>query len=295
MESQAPSGILLLDKPVGPTSHDLVAQVRRWMSRGVRVGHCGTLDPMASGLMLIAVGASTRLSQFLLGLDKEYVGQITFGASTDTDDSEGAVLSRADVSSLRESDVVMALESFVGHIEQIPPAYSALKIGGKRAHALARAGREVKLAPREVDISQAEMVSFDLPHATVRIRCSSGTYIRSIARDLGQELGLPAHLSALRRTAIGKMNIADARSADASDWRHHLVAPAHALNFLPAVHVGEIDIAHLRHGRRPPWDALESTGPHRALNQAGDLVAIVEGRPSDRGWTLRSRVILPPK
>ncbi len=212
MSSDGPEGLLLVDKPAGITSHDVVDMVRR--AYGERsVGHLGTLDPFATGLLLVLVGRATRLSTFLEIEPKVYEAVISFGAETDTDDSTGEVTRSAPPPS--EADVRAAIVTLTGHIEQVPPAYSAKKVGGKRAYAAARAGEEMELAPASVVVHRWDVGRFAGDTLAATITCGGGTYIRALARDLGRLSGSAAHLASLRRTRIGKFAVADAAPADA--------------------------------------------------------------------------------
>lgn len=209
------SGLLLVDKPAGMTSHDVVAEVRRRF--GSKVGHAGTLDPMATGLMLVGVGGATRILQFLVGMDKSYIATVRLGWATDTDDATGErIESQRPVELPTENQIDGALEQLAGEQLQLPSRFSAKKVGGKRAYAMARAGEQFELTPSRVNISALERTSAirtstDLLDFDIRVDCSSGTYIRAIARDLGVMLGCGGHLTALHRTRIGKFGIAEAR------------------------------------------------------------------------------------
>ncbi|MFW5942793.1 MAG: tRNA pseudouridine(55) synthase TruB, partial [Chloroflexota bacterium] len=194
-------GLLNVDKPLHLTSHDVVARVRRLCDTR-RVGHAGTLDPLASGVLVLAVGRATRLLEYVVGQPKEYQARVRLGQETNTYDGEGEITAQRPVPVTR-ADVEQALQQFRGDIAQIPPMYSALKKGGKRLYELARQGKEVEREARRVTIYDLEILTWDRPVLTVRVRCSTGTYIRSLAHDLGQALGTGAYLSGLRRTAIG--------------------------------------------------------------------------------------------
>ncbi|HYC07200.1 MAG TPA: tRNA pseudouridine(55) synthase TruB, partial [Candidatus Binatia bacterium] len=212
-----PTGILVLDKPPGPTSHDIVALVRR-LAGVRRVGHGGTLDPFASGVLPLFLGRATRLAEYHLGDGKSYRATICFGASSTTDDLEGELSPIATAPD--RPAVETALGRFRGTIEQTPPTYSAIKVAGRRAYALARAGVTPELRPRTVTIERAEIVAWDgadpaRPIATVEVDCSAGTYVRSLARDLGSAVGSAAYLGALVRTASGPFRLAEAHSVDA--------------------------------------------------------------------------------
>lgn len=211
------AGILAIDKPAGMTSHDVVAQVRRATGEG-RVGHAGTLDPAATGLLVVLVGPYTRLEPYLSGAAKDYDAVIAFGAETDTEDAEGEIVEVAPVpDELFESHRAQsALDALLGPQLQTPPAYSAIKVAGRVAHRAARAGEALTLAPRPIEVYAADLLALD-PAArtwTVRFRVSKGTYVRSLARDLGRACGTAAHLAGLRRTRSGQLDLADAHSLD---------------------------------------------------------------------------------
>lgn len=202
-------GVLLIDKPAGLTSHDVVDRVRRTL-RMKRIGHAGTLDPLATGLLIILVGRATRLSQYLMSLDKEYEGTIKLGVTTDTQDADGDVVATRPVSALTEEQVRAAMETFIGDQYQTPPMFSAKKLAGVPLYKLARKGREVEREPRFIRISVFELVRFALPELDVRLRCSKGTYVRTVAHDLGEKLGCGGHLAALRRTATDRFHVSQA-------------------------------------------------------------------------------------
>jgi tRNA pseudouridine55 synthase len=202
------SGFLLIDKPVGPTSHDVVDMVRRTLHTR-KVGHAGTLDPFASGLLIIAVGAMTKQLSHFVGLDKAYEATLRFGATSDTMDRTGKI-EQKECAALSKEALEAALEKFRGEIDQVPPMYSAKKIGGKKLYELAREGKEIERKPVRVTIHKLELVSFSWPNATIRTRVSSGTYIRALADDIGKTLGCGAYLEELRRTKIGVYDVANA-------------------------------------------------------------------------------------
>jgi tRNA pseudouridine55 synthase len=206
-------GILLVDKPTDHTSHDVVARLRGKL-RMKRVGHAGTLDPMATGLLIILVGKATRVSQYLMSLDKEYEGTIELGKVTDTQDAEGEVLETIPVPAFSEADILAAVQSFLGDQYQTPPMYSAVKIDGVPLYKSARKGEEVEREPRFIRVMSWEITRFALPRLDFRLRCTKGTYVRTLAHDLGRKLGCGAHLAALRRTASDKFHISQALTLD---------------------------------------------------------------------------------
>ena len=215
-----PSGILLVDKPQGPTSHDMVDAIRRKF--GIKsVGHCGTLDPMATGLLIIVVGKATRLSERLMGEDKEYEGTLTLGVTTDSQDAEGEKLSEKEVPSLTEEEIREIFHQFKGDILQIPPMVSAKKIGGVPLYKLARKGKEVERKPRLVHIYRIEILRFALPEVDFRVMCTKGTYIRTICYDVGEKIGCGGHLSRLRRTQSGQFRVENATPLSVIEgWGH---------------------------------------------------------------------------
>ncbi len=203
-----PSGFLLIDKPVGPTSHDIVDRIRRRFGTR-KVGHAGTLDPFASGLLILAVGAMTKQLSNFVGLDKAYEATVRFGATSDTMDCTGKI-EQKDCSPVSQAELESALEKFRGEIDQTPPMYSAKKIGGKKLYELAREGKEIERKPVRVTIHELELVSYSWPTAVLRTRVSSGTYIRALTDDIGKILGCGAYLEELRRTKVGTYSVENA-------------------------------------------------------------------------------------
>jgi len=230
-----PAGVLLVDKPQGITSHDVVDSVRR-LYRTRRVGHAGTLDPMATGLLIVLVGKATKASDQLMAQDKEYLGEATLGIVTDTQDAEGETLETNPVPELTEAQVRAALASMLGDQSQVPPMHSAKKIGGRKLYDLARKGVEVVREPRAISISEFELLSWESPRINFRVRCSKGTYVRTLAHDLGRRLGPGAHLSMLRRTRSGRIDVAESASLqalgamDETGLRSRLVSPERLLS-----------------------------------------------------------------
>jgi tRNA pseudouridine55 synthase len=206
-------GVLLVDKPGDHTSHDVVARLRRKLNMK-RIGHAGTLDPMATGLMILLIGKATKISQYLISLDKEYEGAIELGKVTDSQDADGEVLSTLPVPPLTEAELRTAMAGFLGDQYQTPPMYSAIKIDGVPLYKSARKGVEVEREPRFIRVSSFELTKFGLPRFEFRMRCTKGTYVRTVAHDLGQKLGCGAHLAALRRTATDKFKLTDALTLD---------------------------------------------------------------------------------
>jgi tRNA pseudouridine55 synthase len=278
-------GVLRLDKPVGPTSHDAVAAVRRAL-RTRRVGHTGTLDPFASGLLLICVGPATRAAEYLSGLDKRYTANVRLGVATDTDDLTGAVIGGADPAGVTPAAVERVLAEMRGTFMQRPPAYSAKKRAGERAHAAARAGRPLDLDAVPVSIHELTVTAFDLPHVELDVHCGSGTYVRALARDVGEALGVGGHLTSLRRTAVGAHSVEGAvplgELADGTRVAAALLSTAEALSHLPHIQLDARQVTAVRHGR-----AIPAAGPPTSAEACvvlvadGDVVAIGERRGAD--------------
>lgn len=274
-----PPGILLVDKPAGPTSHDVVDHVRRAAGMS-RVGHAGTLDPFASGLLLLLLGSATRLSEYFLGMDKGYDATLRLGVETDSWDPEGQV-TREDPAwdRVTGSAIQAALEGLRGRILQVPPAYSAKKVRGEAAHRRVRRGEKLELEPVEVTVGRLALLETSLPSLRLEVTCSSGTYVRALARDLGRGLGVGAHLTALRRTSIGPFGLAEASPLesvrDPESVRAALLPAATALAHLPAVDVGAEQATWIRQGRALPvtWEGLPEAAPIRVLLE-GDLLAV---------------------
>ncbi len=202
-------GVLLVDKPTDHTSHDVIARLRGKL-RMKKVGHAGTLDPMATGLLIVLLGRATRISQFLISLDKDYEGTIELGKTTDSQDAEGRLMETRPVPELSAAQVAAAMQGFLGDQYQMPPMFSAIKIGGVALYKKARRGEEVEREPRFIRVKAWDLVRFASPHIDFRLSCTKGTYVRTLAHDLGAKLGCGAHLSALRRTATDRFNVAQA-------------------------------------------------------------------------------------
>lgn len=244
-------GILLIDKPLGITSHDVIARLRRKLQTK-RVGHAGTLDPLATGLLVVAVGPATRFLQYLPLEPKEYIGTVKFGIETTTQDAEGEIVAEKPVPADLMSAIDQALPQFKGAISQIPPLYSAVKKEGKPLYVYARRGEDVEREPRNVYISEVEVLEQNGNEVDVRVVCSGGTYMRTWAHDLGQHLGCGAHLSGLRRTRVGKFSIDDAitlEEATADD----LLPLSAALPPVPLVQLNSHQVHAIRHGQAIGW------------------------------------------
>ncbi len=283
------NGVLLVDKPAGPTSHDVVHRVRRAL--GTRdAGHTGTLDPAATGLLAICLGDALKLQRWLAEGDKAYLATVAFGAATTTEDAEGTVVERGDASGLTEAALRAALPALTGEIDQVPPMYSAVRIDGRRLHEAARAGELVERAPRRVTVhalvlGEVGPVGADgLRLVQLAVRCGKGTFVRTLASDLGRSLGVPAHLAALRRTAAGPFRLEDAlplealerlAQADRAALLARVIPPADAVPFFPRLPVdanGAIALSRGRQLLRPG----EADGLCRVVGPDGALVAIGE-------------------
>lgn len=279
------SGILLVDKPQGITSHDVVARVRR-LAGTRRVGHAGTLDPMATGLLLLGVGGSTRLLHYLVGLDKQYLATIRLGWGTTSDDAEGEPHEAADparVAAVADQAIAAGMAALTGEIEQVPSSVSAVKVDGRRAYDRVRAGEQVELAARRVTVSAFELLELRRADGhldlDVRVDCSSGTYIRALARDLGAGLGVGGHLTALRRTRIGSFPVDEAAPLEGLDIAARILSPAEAARrALPVVSIDAQQAIDLGHGKRIPAGDVPTKQPLAAIGPADRLVAIAERR-----------------
>jgi tRNA pseudouridine55 synthase len=274
-------GLLLIDKPPKVTSHDVVDSVRRSLQTK-KVGHAGTLDPMATGLLLIGVGRATRLLRFLGDLPKIYEGMFRLGVETDTLDADGEVVRESAVD-VTEAQVAEAMRSLEGESLQRPPAYSAVKVGGRKLYEAARAGERPEAEPRPIRIDGFDLLSFASPDATFRVVCSGGTYVRVLAADVGNALSCGAHLTALRRTAIGSHLVANAITPDAV--REPLPIES-AVGHLPRLDLGSDEAAAASHGR--PLGPAAIVGPYGVFGPDGHLIGVYE----DDGPKARPQVIL---
>jgi tRNA pseudouridine55 synthase len=286
------NGLLLIDKPPGVTSHDVVGQVRRVLNEQ-RVGHAGTLDPMATGLLILGVGSSTRLLRFAQSEVKRYEGVVTFGVRTDSLDADGVVVETAPVPELSREMVNAALAGLLGEQDQIPPMVSAIKVNGQRLHALAREGVVIEREPRTITIHELSLVPVDETHWSFDVTCSVGTYVRVLLSDLAERLGTLGHLSALRRLSSGTHHVRDALSYYQLDERISedlpvLQPPRAFVEHLALVTITGDEERRLRMGQRVTLDRSDRE-EIAALNERGDLVAVL--RP--RGDVWQPVVVLP--
>jgi len=284
------SGVLVVDKPVGLTSHDVVQIIRKGTNIR-RAGHTGTLDPRASGVLVILIGPAVRLSEYVSASDKRYQAVVRLGASTDTYDAEGEVTTVSPVE-ITEEQFQESLDKFVGEIEQVPPPYSAVKVKGRKAYEMAREGEEVELQPRTIQVYSLELLEWAPPEAVIDVYCSSGTYVRSLAHDLGKDLGCGAHLVGLRRTKSGRFTLRDAvplrklrEAFEAGNWYQYLIPAADALSDWEAIELVHEQVEAIRHGHRIVADPPIGTNMMaRGVSEQGELVALLEYNPDSNEW-----------
>jgi tRNA pseudouridine55 synthase len=290
-------GLIVVDKPAGMTSHDVVARIRR-LARTRRVGHGGTLDPMATGVLIIGVNRATRLLTYVIGAGKSYTATIRLGQTTVTDDAEGDVTATTATDGVTEEAIRAGLAAQTGEIEQVPSAVSAIKVNGQRAYKRVRDGEEVELAARKVTVSRLEVLAVrrpddgDFVDVDIDVTCSSGTYIRAIARDLGRTLAVGGHLTALRRTAVGDLTLASAATLAELEERApdviSLPLAEAARRAFPQREADAEETRVLSHGGPLPPVGIE--GPYAVFNTAGDVLAIV----SERDGKARAEIVLAP-
>lgn len=296
-------GLLLVDKPEGMTSFDVVARLRG-LFRTRRIGHTGTLDPMATGLMAVLLGQATKLSPFITATRKAYTATVRLGVTTDTFDADGQVTFEAPhdtVEGLTQDDILTALDHFKGRITQRPPAFSAIKVDGERLYERARRGEDVVVPERNVEVYTLDSIRWETPEVEFSIECSKGTYIRSVAHDLGQRLAVGGHLCALRRTAVGMFSIDDAWTLDALDELPQerrqgvLQSMRDAVVHLPALYLSAEQVIKVRHGQRfmvdfPPAPLIQAVSPDKKLvaivevTEQGEL-QVVRGIPPEASTT----------
>jgi tRNA pseudouridine55 synthase len=297
MESQdvknAVSGIFVVDKPVGLTSHDVVDIIRKGINIR-RAGHTGTLDPRASGVLVVLVGPAVRLSEFVSAADKRYQAIVHLGGSTDTYDAEGKFTKEINPEAaikVTETQFNEVLQRYVGEIEQKPPAFSAVKVHGRKAYEMARQGEEVDLAPRKIQVYHLEILEWTPPEVVIDVHCSSGTYVRSLANDVGNALGCGAYLAGLRRTKSGRFTLRDAaplrKLQDAftqGNWYQYLIPAAEALAEWPAVELGPDAVEEVKHGHRVKAAFDAKAGLARGVSMAGELIAILSLDETAMEW-----------
>jgi tRNA pseudouridine55 synthase len=276
--SESPSGVLVVDKPTGMSSHAVVGRVRR-LAGTRKVGHAGTLDPMATGVLVLGLNRGTRLLHYLVGADKAYSATVRLGESRTTDDAEGEVLSRTPATHLDEAVVRAAAAALTGDIEQVPSAVSAIKVDGKRAYARVRAGEQVTLEPRRATVSRfdvlAQRADGEYLDVDVEVDCSSGTYVRALARDLGTALGVGGHLTALRRTRVGPFGLHEVAVLDELEPPLALISLGEAAaRFLPLRVLTADEADRARHGVAPGPNA--APGPTALLDASRELIAVAE-------------------
>jgi tRNA pseudouridine55 synthase len=295
----APEGILNVKKPSGPTSFDVIRLVRKG-TRVKKAGHAGTLDPMASGVLLVLLGQAVRISEYLMELPKTYRATVRLGFATETYDGEGAAVGEAQPVDVGREQVQAVLRTFVGEIEQTPPAYSAVKVGGQPAYRLARKGAVVALRPRPARVYAIRLLNFEPPFVEIEVECGKGTYVRSLAHDLGEALGCGGHLARLERTRVGPFSMDSAvqppleKAFESGEWRDLLLPLDCGLTELPAITLHIEDEKDIRHGQAVRIDEERLTGAiaedgrlHRAYAENGGLVAVVAYDTSTGVWRPR--------
>ncbi|PTT22813.1 tRNA pseudouridine(55) synthase TruB [Microbacterium sp. HMWF026] len=288
-------GILLVDKPGGITSHDVVSRARRALGTR-KIGHAGTLDPMATGLLVLGVEGATRLLTYIVGADKTYEATILLGVSTDSDDADGVEIERADaatIAAVSDAAIRDGIAALTGEIDQVPSTVSAIKVDGRRAYDLARAGEQVELKARRVTVPRFDVLSARRRDGAIEldvvVDCTSGTYIRALARDLGRALGVGGHLTALRRTRIGAFDVAAAASVDDLDDAALIEPATAAAVVMGALAVGADEARDLRHGKRIDGGGRLTGAVAAAIDPDGRLIGVVE----KRGAQLKSVMNMP--
>jgi len=272
------NSLLVIDKPQGITSRDALDRAARWFPRKTRIGHAGTLDPLATGVLVLAIGQATRLIEYVQAMSKEYQTRIRLGATSDTDDGDGTITSNPTAASVAEPIVRATLDRFIGEIDQTPPAYSAARVEGQRAYARARRGDAVTLAPRRVRIDQIDLLSYAWPDLILSVHCGKGTYIRSIARDLGTALGVGGYVAELRRLRIGVFTLDQGvpLDSDSEVARQKLLPMTAAVSGLKSVQVRADDAQRLRSGLSV---RAAGEGEVAVLDEDGQLLGV--GRAED--------------
>ena len=283
-----PSGALLLDKPTGITSARAVALVKRLLPKGTKIGHTGTLDPLASGLLVLMLGRATRLSRYVTGMDKSYVATAVLGAVSDTLDSDGSITALSGAAVPSEADLHAATRGFVGDLLQVPPMASAIKVGGERLYKAHRRGEEIQREARPVTVHALDLLSYDGHEATFHIHCGSGTYVRSLISDLATSLGTGAYLTALRRTSVGHLSVGEAPTPEdlhPSTLDTHIIHQREVVGHLPVVEVDEGQRFGVCNGRKM---SMFGVGGSYRVECGGELLAVYR----DDGEVSRAEVVL---
>jgi tRNA pseudouridine55 synthase len=265
------NGLLVIDKPGGMTSRDAVNRVQRWFPRKTKIGHTGTLDPLATGVLVVCVGQATRLADYVQAMGKSYSARFRLGATSTTDDADGGVTETLNAKAPRRAEVEVALKDFVGNVQQVPPAVSALKVDGQRAHDLVRKGKDVQLLARPVRIDAIRVLGYEWPYLDVEVDCGKGTYIRSIARDLGAALGCGGLVQTLRRTRVGPFTAEQGLSLDADPASVKLLPVSTAVTTLNRCVLNADDAKRFRQGQ-----SIAASG--KCLSPAqGKEIALLDG------------------
>ncbi len=289
MDDSHKHGCIIIDKPRGITSFDVVREVRK-LGKTRKVGHTGTLDPEATGVLALALGRCTKLSKYLTLDEKVYAFEAKFGEATETGDVEGEVIREASIEGVTETSLEANLDAFRGAIEQVPPKFSAIKVDGTRAYELARAGEEFELDARTVQVDEFELLSWEAPVATFRVRCGPGTYIRSLVRDLGEALGSAAHALSIRRLRVGPFGIEEAvrlEELSVDSFWDRIVSPLEMVKSLGTLEVRDEELEDIRHGRPLYRQGTWTKGEPVALHEPGGRLVAVAECTSDEGEKLQ--------
>lgn len=285
-------GVLNLKKPAGVTSRDVVNRVQRLAGRKTKVGHAGTLDPLARGVLVVPVGPATRLIEYVQQMPKTYQAEFLLGCHSETEDTDGQITHLESPPVPSEEAIRAALPPFTGKILQRPPAYSALRVAGKRAYDLARKGKQVELDPREIEVYRLVLDMYDYPKIALTIECGSGTYVRSLGRDLAESLGTAAVMSALERTAIGPFRVEDSVDPDSltgENWQDSILPAATAVSHLRKLSLDEEAVRRIQNGLTIPRPSeIAPQADTVAVDQAGRLIGIITGRGPDELKTKRN-------
>jgi len=286
-------GFFNIAKPSGPTSHDIVDQVRQLLGRGVKVGHAGTLDPFADGVLAVCVGPATRLADYVQSRPKRYAARVSLGAVSATDDPEGPITPTPGAAPPLRQAVEEALAAMVGEIQQSPPAHSAVHVNGNRAYKLARKGRELDIPPRPVVVHEIRLARYEWPVLEIDVRCGGGTYIRALARDIGKSLGVGGYCAALTRTEVGPFHLDQAKKVEALDVQNDLIGPLAALEGLLQVTLTDEDARRIGLGQSVMLRQPAPSGQAAVLGASGELIAIAN--LEDDGLTLRPDKVFPAR